>query len=433
MTREEWARALLGRLGYSASKSNVTALLAWMRAEGGNWNNSAHFNPLNTTQRMSGSSSMNSVGVQSYTSWDQGLAATVKTLRNGYYGGILSALSSGNSANAVANAVVSSPWGTKSIPLSGITVTGAGSSGASYGGTVTPTLSREELASSYGLTAALVNSSKELKSLFNKAVSGQWSAAKFQASLKNTKWWRTQSSTLRKYITTKFEDPATFKQNWGNAQYKVNQLAVQVGLGNQILKGGKSSKLLKEAIYNSLALGWSDDRIKDWLGTKATTHGGVMWGEAGEAFDKLHTTAYLNGMKYSSDWYKKQAVSIVSGKSTQETVEAQVRKAAAAHYSAFSNQILAGQNVMDLAAPYIKSLSTLLEIPETDVDLFNRHIAGAMTAKPAAGAGSDGAQMPLWKFENEVRNDPLWRKTNNARESMMTVAHQVAKDFGVAY
>jgi len=41
--------------------------------------------------------------------------------------------------------------------------------------------------------------------------------------------------------------------------------------------------------------------------------------------------------------------------------------------------------------------------------------------------------MPLWQFENEVRNDPLWRKTNNARESMMTVAHQVAKDFGLVY
>jgi hypothetical protein len=41
--------------------------------------------------------------------------------------------------------------------------------------------------------------------------------------------------------------------------------------------------------------------------------------------------------------------------------------------------------------------------------------------------------MPLWQFENAGTGDPLWRKTNNARESMMTVAHQVAKDFGLAY
>lgn len=310
------------------------------------------------------------------------------------------------------------------------------SGGGSYGlGTaaVTPTLDRDELASQYGLTSSLINSSKELKTLFNKAVSGQWSADKFQAELKNSKWWKTQPDSLRKYVTTKFTDPATFNQNWNNAQYKVNALAVQVGLGNQIGKGGKSSAILKAAIYNSLALGWSDARIKDWLGAKTTTHGDAMWGEAGEAFDKLHTLAYTNGMKYSADWYKKNSVAIVSGKSTQEAMESQIRNAAAAHYSAYKDQILAGQNVIDLAAPYIKSVSDLLELPETDVDLFNSHVAKAMTVKPAAGTASSGSQMPLWQFENEVRNDPLWRKTNNARESMMTVAHQVAKDFGLVY
>ncbi|MBA2951433.1 hypothetical protein [Streptomyces himalayensis] len=306
-----------------------------------------------------------------------------------------------------------------------------GGGGYTSGGPVKVALDKDELAEQYGLSSALINSSKELKSLFNQAVSGGWSAAKFQAKLKNSKWWKTQSSSLRKYITTKFTDPATHKQKWAQAQYKVNQLAVAVGLGSQI-KSGKSSKLLKSAIYNSLALGWSDERIKDWLGTKATLHDGIMWGEAGEAFDKFHELAYLNGMKYSQDWYKKNAVAVVSGKTTLETEEAKIRAQAAARYGAYKDQILAGQNVMDLAAPYIKSLSTLLELPETDVDLFDKHVAKAMTSKPASGTAA-GTQMPLWEFENAVRADPLWRKTNNARESMMSVARQVAKDFGLAY
>lgn len=297
--------------------------------------------------------------------------------------------------------------------------------GGSYGpGTapVTPKLDPDELASEYGLTSALINSNKELKRLFNQAVSGQWSAAKFGAALKNTKWWTTQSDSLRKYVTTRYTDPATFHQNWTAAQFKVNQLAVQVGIGNQIDGKGRSSKLLQGAIYNSLALGWSDDRIKDWLGTKATMHGGIMWGDAGDAFDKLHTIAYTNGMKYSGDWYKKNAVSVVSGKTTQETVEAQIRKQAAAQYAPFSQQIMAGQNAIDLAAPYIKSVSSLLELPETGVDLFNKHVADAMRHAT-----------PLYQFETEVRSDPLWNKTKNAQDSAMQLAHQVAKDFGVAY
>jgi hypothetical protein len=308
------------------------------------------------------------------------------------------------------------------------------SSGGSYpSGTaaVVPKLSASELASSYGLTSALINSSKELKSLFNKAVSGSWSAAKFQASLKNTNWWKTQSSTLRQYITTKFTDPATFKQNFNNGQYKVNALAVQVGLGSQLNSKGQPTQLLKDAVYRSLALGWSDARIKDWLGTRVAVHDGAMWGEAGEAFDKLHEIAYLNGLKFDT-YYEKAARGIARGVTTIETEEAKLRAIAAGRYSAYADQIKAGQNVMDLAAPYIKSVSQLLETPETDVDLFNKHIAKAMTAKPQAGAQA-GTQMPLWQFENDVRADPLWRKTNNARESMMTVARSVAKDFGLAW
>lgn len=311
--------------------------------------------------------------------------------------------------------------------------TGGGSAAYSPGGTApaVPKLSSTELAEQYGLSSALINSSKELKSLFNKAVSGQWSPNRFQASLKNSRWWKTQSSTLRKYITTKYTDPATFKQGWAAGQAKVNALAVQVGLASQVNRRGQSSALLKTAVYNSVALGWTDARIKDWLGSRVSAHDGVMWGEAGEAFDKLHEISYLNGMKYSA-YYVTGARAIASGKTTLEAEEAKIRAQAAARYSAYRDQILAGQNVMDLAAPYIKGVATLLELNENDVDLFNKHIARAMTSKPAAG-GAQGTQMPLWQFENDVRNDPLWKKTNNAREGMMTVARQVAKDFGMAW
>lgn len=310
--------------------------------------------------------------------------------------------------------------------------TSSSSSSSSGGGSapVAPKLDPAELAEQYGLSSALINSSKELKSLFSKAVSGGWSPQRFQASLKNTKWWKTQSSTLRKYITTKYTDPATWRQMESAAIAKVNALAVQVGHVSQ-LSNGKPTKLLRDAVYRSLALGWTDARIKNYLGTQVKSHNGVMYGEAGEYFDKLHETAYLNGMKYDT-FYEKAARGIARGVTTLEAEQAKIRAQAAARYSGFRDQIMAGQNLMDLAAPYIKSVAGILELAETDIDLFNPHIARAMTAKPKAGQTA-GTQMPLWQFENELRNDPLWNKTNNARESMMTVARQVAKDFGMAY
>lgn len=289
--------------------------------------------------------------------------------------------------------------------------------------TVTPKLDRNELAEQYGLSGALINSSRELSRLFEQAVSGGWTPQLFAAKLKNSSWWKTQPDSLRKYITTKFTDPATWRQQNDAAAAKLNRLAVEVGLGNQ-LTGGKQSKLLQQAVYNAQAMGWTDQRVKDWLGTQVGLHGDIMWGEAGEVFDKLHGVAYANGLRYSASWYRDQAKSVVSGRSTASTVEDQIRRQAAARYGAYREQIMAGQNVMDLASPYLKTVATLLEQPETDVDLFNKHVAKAMTG---------GATVPLWQFETDVRSDPLWKKTNNARESMFSVAHQVLNNFGVTY
>lgn len=292
---------------------------------------------------------------------------------------------------------------------------------------VAPKLSMDELAAQYGLSAALINSSSELKSLFNQAVKGSWSAALFTAKLKNTKWWKTQPDTLRQYITLKYTDPATWNQKYGQGRADMNAIAVQVGLGNQINSKGQSSKLLQTATYYSLALGWSDARIKDWMGGQVQGHAGVMWGEAGETYDKLQSIAYLNGVKLNTSWYTNNVRAVESGRSTESQLEDSIRKTAAAKYSAFSKQILAGQNAMDLASPYIQSVSKILEVPDTNVDLFNSHVQKAMTTNVKGGA------MSIWEFENSLRQDPLWKKTQNAQDGAMQTAHQVLQQMGMVF
>lgn len=102
--------ALLQRLGAPVTKSNLQFLIAWSNEEGGNWHNAAHFNPLNTTLMQPGAVSMNSVGVKAYTSWDQGIGATVATLRNGRYDDIVAALQGGNAAQTAVSAAGLRTW-----------------------------------------------------------------------------------------------------------------------------------------------------------------------------------------------------------------------------------------------------------------------------------------------------------------------------------
>lgn len=64
---------------------------AWAQAEGG----TARWNPLNCTLHLPGSTNYNSVGVQNYLRATEGCAATVITLVNGNYNGILGDLQNG--------------------------------------------------------------------------------------------------------------------------------------------------------------------------------------------------------------------------------------------------------------------------------------------------------------------------------------------------
>lgn len=112
VTQVTWAQAFLKALNMRLTADNVAAIVAWEMAEGGHWFNTARFNPLNTSQPMPGARTFNSHGVKIYTSWSQGLRATVITINNGLYGGILAALRAGNDGQAVAAAVAASPWGT---------------------------------------------------------------------------------------------------------------------------------------------------------------------------------------------------------------------------------------------------------------------------------------------------------------------------------
>jgi hypothetical protein len=108
-TRVSWARALLTAGGWQQTACNTGAVTAWEAAEA---SDPAWRNPLDTTQREPGSHPVNQAGVQEYPTWQDGFRATITTLHNGLYRPVLAALTAGNDAQAVADAVAGSRWGT---------------------------------------------------------------------------------------------------------------------------------------------------------------------------------------------------------------------------------------------------------------------------------------------------------------------------------
>lgn len=285
------------------------------------------------------------------------------------------------------------------------------------------TLSSAELAEQYGWAQAVLNSDPELAKLFKEAVAGQWSPERFQAKLRATKWYQSRSESARQADILKKADPQTYNANVEQLMAEMRQQAGQLGA---TLDEGK----LRWRAEQAYRLGWNQVQITSVLAQYVTAKDGVMKGVAGQTAEALRAAAYANGVRYSDDWFVKAAKSVVSGNTSPEDWEQQIRKQAASAWPTFSEQIMAGQNMMDVASPYRQSMSALLEINDADVDLFDPTIRSAL-ARRDPKTGQATAQS-LWEFENGLRKDTRWLKTNNARESLMGVTRAVLSDWGFA-
>ena len=132
-TDDEFYKSILKGLGAPITDENMKFFYAWRQAEGGKARN----NPFNTTQSKPGSTFYNCLkkgvsgcksGVRNYLSSQDGIDATVRTIKNGRYQNIINALKSGDSAEKSAQALKSSPWGTGELALKVVRGYNSGSS-----------------------------------------------------------------------------------------------------------------------------------------------------------------------------------------------------------------------------------------------------------------------------------------------------------------
>lgn len=303
---------------------------------------------------------------------------------------------------------------------------GGGGGGSSNSKREVERLSKSELAENYGFVEALMNSDPGLKKLFEKAVKGQWTAEKFQAELRDTKWWKSHSQQERDYLTLKFGDPKTADQKFDQAYIHVRQLANQMG----IVETAANRKHMRTWAYNVAARGWDDAMLRNYIG-KYVYFGKTKQGEGGEAFMKLKGFAYDMGVTMSGSWFADSSRAIIRGVATEQDFMDKIRKQAKAMFPEYAKQIDAGQTVADIASPYIQSMQNILEVPAGSISVQDKVIKSALQNKNKTSGQTQA--MPIWQFENQLRNDPRWKKTQNAQNSMMQVAHQVLSDFGVVY
>ena len=184
--------------------------------------------------------------------------------------------------------------------------------------------------------------------------------------------------------------------------------------------------------------------LNSWMDTQARrlVQAGITIDLNNTKVREILETAYLNGD--SDNQVDIKALAFLSGKlvggqtgasvsdmfagrTTYFDIQSKIRQDSASAFPVYSDQILNGVSVDSIGSAYKNSFANILELDPDAVDWNEPVLRKAMQytkdGKPST--------MPLWMFEDELRKDPRWQYTNNARESVYNAIYQVGTDFGV--
>jgi hypothetical protein len=286
-----------------------------------------------------------------------------------------------------------------------------------------PYLDKAEMAQNYGFALSFIQSDKEIAGIFDQAVKQGYTTAKFIAAIRNSAYYKKHAESWRQTEILRLSDPQSYNNKIAAVTAELSDRAAQLG-------APISWTQLQSLASNAVHFGWNDAQINDQLGGYVRAVNGVYNGAVGDSVDTLKQTAWKNGVALADTTVQSMASQIAKGGANVGFFQRYIRNMAKTAAPGYADQLESGMDLYDVASPYIQSMAKTLELNPADIDLFNPTIRGALTATGADGKPSSKS---LWQFENELRKDPRWLSTQNARDAGMTVAHRVLQDFGFSF
>lgn len=284
-------------------------------------------------------------------------------------------------------------------------------------------VSPEDLAATYGWAYGFLNSNPEVKAKFDLAFQETWTPEKFQAEIRDTEWWKSNSETMRQAQVMKNTDPASWNAAIAAEKIKVSQLAAEIGAA---IPPDKLNTIARQ----SIELGMDEDLLRNTLGQYVTfSKDGTIGGEAGMWIHAMRKYASQMGVDLSDDALKNYAQRVVRKVATSQDFESEIRERAKSLAPGHEEAIDAGSTIKDIADPYIQMMARELEIPYASITLDNPLIKSAINGLDADGKPSGAS---LIDFQSRLRNDPRWKSTKAARDGAASITATVLRDMGLA-
>lgn len=270
-----------------------------------------------------------------------------------------------------------------------------------------------------GYAKGLIDSDPSLAELYRLAVKNNWTADRFAASIPGTDWYKKYSTAQRYAQVLKNQDPTTYAEVLDSWKEWIKEQAVAMGA------------IIDEQQLNSFAQKITDGGLTAAQATKVFASTFINYndadlvGRAGALQDSI--TKY--NQQYGNILSQSQIGNFVRQSMTGEIADSDVldkiRRTAASTYSNFSDRIMNGETIDDIANPYMELVSTLLENP--NITLKDNLIMDALTGKNDKGGMKYSS---LTDFKRAIKSDPRWQQTDNARSEYFDIGQRILKDFG---
>lgn len=178
----------------------------------------------------------------------------------------------------------------------------------------------------------------------------------------------------------------------------------------------------RQDILNKYMKQHSENLVAGAIAGDATATGALNKGTFGSTLTTIKGMYSDNGIAINPNMLYGQVLDSTLSKDKLESNLNLIRLSAKISFPALSKHIDSGYTVKQLMTPYINSRASILEEDPNNIDL---------TQFQKIANNPDGSLMTLNDYNISLRQDPKWRFTKNAQDSLSGVASMLAKTFGL--
>lgn len=164
----------------------------------------------------------------------------------------------------------------------------------------------------------------------------------------------------------------------------------------------------------------------DIIGRRISVEGiddpGKVGGLIGTAVRNIRGLSSDFGLSINPQEVRDYALQSLSSQTGLETIRTKFNNLARVQYQGLVPYLDQGLSVKDISSSYMSKKAQLLELNPAEITINDTDIQRALTGEKLK---------PLYEFEMDLRKNPQWEYTNNAREEASGYAYTILRDFGL--